>query len=49
MFEGDMNEGELEIGQVSAMMDGILPAGEIVKNMMEEFETERKRLSNLGA
>lgn len=47
MFEGDMNEGELEIGQVSAMLDDILPASEIVKRMMIELETERKRLANL--
>jgi enoyl-[acyl-carrier protein] reductase II len=38
MFEGDMNEGELEIGQVSALLDDILPAAEITKNIWEEFE-----------
>lgn len=37
MFEGDMTEGELEIGQVSALIDDILPAGEIVANIMSEF------------
>jgi enoyl-[acyl-carrier protein] reductase II len=37
MFEGDLAEGELEIGQVSALLDGILPAGEIVKNVWAEF------------
>ena len=37
MFEGDLEEGELEIGQVSALLDGILPAGEIVKNVWNEF------------
>lgn len=37
MFEGNMEEGELEIGQVSALLDHILPAGEIVKNVWEEF------------
>lgn len=39
MFEGDMEEGELEIGQVSAILDSILPAGEIVKNVWKEFES----------
>jgi enoyl-[acyl-carrier protein] reductase II len=39
MFEGDMDEGELEIGQVSAMLDSILPAGDIVKIVWKEFET----------
>ncbi len=37
MFEGDLEEGELEIGQVSALFDRILPAGEIVKKVWEEF------------
>jgi len=37
MFEGDLEQGELEIGQVSAMLDRILPAGEIVKNVWNEF------------
>jgi enoyl-[acyl-carrier protein] reductase II len=38
MFEGDMAQGELEIGQVSAILDRILPAGDIVKMVWEEFE-----------
>ena len=38
MFEGDLNEGELEIGQVSVLLDRILPAAEIVKNVWKEFE-----------
>ncbi|HEY0732220.1 MAG TPA: nitronate monooxygenase [Chitinophagaceae bacterium] len=37
MFEGDMDEGELEIGQVSALLDDILPAGDIVKKVWKEF------------
>lgn len=38
MFEGDMEQGELEIGQVSALVEEILPAGEIVRRVWEEFE-----------
>lgn len=37
MYEGDLTEGELEIGQVSALVHNILPAGDIVKNIWEEF------------
>ena len=37
MLEGNLDEGELEIGQVSALLKGILPAGEIVKNIWMEF------------
>jgi enoyl-[acyl-carrier protein] reductase II len=38
MFEGDMEEGELEIGQVSVLLDEILPAAQIVKNVWNEFK-----------
>ena len=38
MFEGNLDEGELEIGEVSAIVDRILPAKEIVKNVWEEFK-----------
>jgi enoyl-[acyl-carrier protein] reductase II len=37
MFEGDLENGELEIGQVSAMLRDILPAGDIVRNIWDEF------------
>jgi len=37
MFEGDLNKGELEIGQVSSLIKNILPASEIVKNIWTEF------------
>ncbi|MET0461875.1 MAG: nitronate monooxygenase [Chitinophagaceae bacterium] len=37
MFEGNLEEGELEIGQVSALVHDILPAREIVKKVWEEF------------
>lgn len=38
MFEGDIEEGELEIGQVSALITGILPAAGIVQDIYKEFE-----------
>jgi enoyl-[acyl-carrier protein] reductase II len=38
MFEGNLDEGELEIGQGGALLRDILPAAEIVKNVWEEFE-----------
>jgi Dioxygenases related to 2-nitropropane dioxygenase len=37
MFEGDLEEGELEIGQVSAIIKKIQPAAEIVNEVWEEF------------
>lgn len=48
MFEGNMEEGELEIGQVSALIDEIKPAGEIVREIVEEFETARRELTGLS-
>lgn len=38
MFEGNLDEGELEIGQTSALLDSILPAAEIVKKVWNEFK-----------
>jgi len=38
MFEGSLDEGELEIGQVSALLHDILPAEKIIKNLWSEFE-----------
>ena len=37
MFEGQLAEGELEIGQVSALLNDIPPAGKIVEQVWEEF------------
>lgn len=47
MFEGDLDEGELEIGQVASLIHEILPAAEIVHRMMAEFETARKEVPGL--
>ena len=38
MFEGDLDEGELEIGQVSALIDEILPVEEVFKKILQEFK-----------
>ncbi|MFN3343647.1 MAG: NAD(P)H-dependent flavin oxidoreductase, partial [Flavobacteriales bacterium] len=37
MFEGDLNEGELEIGQIAAMLNEVKPAATIVREMMTEY------------
>ncbi|HLP12067.1 MAG TPA: nitronate monooxygenase [Flavobacteriales bacterium] len=47
MFEGDLNEGELEIGQVSALIREIKPAAEIVKEIWNEFLEEKKKLAGI--
>ncbi len=38
MFEGDMEDGELEIGQVSALIDDILPVETVFSHLLKEFE-----------
>ena len=38
MFEGDLDEGELEIGQVSSLLDDILPAETIVRNLLHDYQ-----------
>jgi enoyl-[acyl-carrier protein] reductase II len=44
MFEGDLEEGELEIGQVSARLNNILPAAVIVEDIMREYEEARSKM-----
>lgn len=46
MFEGDLEEGELEIGQISGLIHDIKPVHQIIKNMIEEFETAKAEVSN---
>lgn len=49
MFEGDLDEGELEIGQVSAALKEVLPAAEIVRRVMDEYGTARQALASTPA
>jgi enoyl-[acyl-carrier protein] reductase II len=37
MFEGDLVDGELEIGQISSLFDHIMPAATIVAEIISEF------------
>ncbi len=39
MFEGDLEEGELEIGQVSSLIDEVLPVQTVFENLLKEFRT----------
>ncbi|MNF69140.1 Nitronate monooxygenase [compost metagenome] len=42
MFEGDLEEGELEIGQIAGLIHEILPVEQIIQQMMTEFEVACK-------
>lgn len=47
MFEGDLEEGELEIGQVAGLIDKIIPASEIVNEIINEFEEAKSKIHQL--
>lgn len=44
MFEGDLEEGELEIGQISGLIDTILPAEKIMRELLSEYKQARTEL-----
>ncbi len=47
MFEGDLEEGELEIGQIAGLIHNIKPVSQILKDMVAEFETVKREVFNL--
>ena len=47
MFEGDLLEGELEIGQIAGLIHDIKPAAQIVNDMIAEFETAKNEVAGL--
>lgn len=48
IFEGDMEEGTLEIGQIASYLKEILPAGDIVRDVMKEFKESAERVAALN-
>tara|TARA_Y100000994_G_scaffold187345_1_gene156121 strand:+ start:894 stop:1835 length:942 start_codon:yes stop_codon:yes gene_type:complete len=47
MFLGDLDEGELEIGQVASLLDSIQSVSSIMKNIIKEFNFEKNRVLKL--
>lgn len=47
MFEGDLEEGELEIGQISGLIHDIKPVAKIVEDMMKEFNEAKQKIATL--
>ncbi len=47
MFEGDLEEGELEIGQISGLIHDIKPAAQILQEMVDEFEAAKRTVQEL--
>jgi enoyl-[acyl-carrier protein] reductase II len=48
MFEGDLVEGELEIGQIAGLIHDIKPVEVIIKDIISEFEEAKTKLNSLG-
>ncbi|WP_034924105.1 NAD(P)H-dependent flavin oxidoreductase [Gillisia sp. CAL575] len=46
MFEGDMEDGELEIGQISGLIHEIKPAADIIQEIISEFEIAKQEVAN---
>ena len=44
MFEGDLEEGELEIGQIAGLINEVIPAAQIIDNFIEEYDQTLKNL-----
>jgi len=47
MFEGDLDDGELEIGQIAGLIRDIKPVADIVSEIIAEFETAKKEVAGL--
>ncbi len=47
MFEGDINQGELEIGQVAALIDKIKPVRNIIDDIMLEYRVTKEQTSHM--
>lgn len=47
MFEGDIEDGELEIGQITGLINKIQPASKIVKEIISEFNFEKNNLKGI--
>jgi len=47
MFEGDLDDGELEIGQIAGLIRDIKPVADIVSEIIAEFETVKKEVAGL--
>jgi enoyl-[acyl-carrier protein] reductase II len=48
MFEGDLVEGELEIGQIAGLIHDIKPVEVIIKDIISEFEEAKTELISIG-
>lgn len=48
MFNGDLKNGELEIGQIAGLMDELLSAEQIITDLVKEFNDVKNKLSKIS-
>lgn len=48
MFEGDLIDGELEIGQIAGLIDEVLPVSVIVQNLLDEFRATQQHMQTIS-
>jgi len=48
IFEGDLQNGELEIGQISARINELPPAAQILKDIWEDYQRLKSQVTNLN-
>ena len=48
MFEGDLQNGELEIGQIAGIMNELLPAQQIILDLVKEFNEAKTELTKIS-
>jgi enoyl-[acyl-carrier protein] reductase II len=48
MFEGDLVEGELEIGQIAGLIDDIIPVAQIIEEVVAEFNEAKASVSQIS-
>jgi enoyl-[acyl-carrier protein] reductase II len=48
MFEGDLQNGELEIGQIAGIMDELLSAEQIILDLVQEFNDAQYELAKIS-
>ena len=47
MFEGDLEDGELEIGQIAGLINDVKPASKIITDMLQEFKQAKQKVAEL--
>jgi enoyl-[acyl-carrier protein] reductase II len=48
MFEGDLDEGELEIGQISGLIHDVLPAAQVVEQLVAEYAVAKSQIGDIN-